>query len=211
MFLFLIVKTMTINQIRNKLEQLKGQKIQVERSFQEVKKEIVNKTRSLHRHEKAREIIRDVGLKTQQQLQFYISDITTLALNAVFDNPYELKVAFVQRRNKTECDLTFVRDEMEIDPIEASGVGAIDVASFALRIASWSMMRPRSRNVIILDEPFRYLSENFQEQASLMVKELSKKLGLQFIIVTHEQVLAEHADRVFEVSIKKRISNVKQV
>ena len=202
---------MTINQIRNKLEQLKGQKIQVERSFQEVKKEIVNKTRSLHRHEKAREIIRDVGLKTQQQLQFYISDITTLALNAVFDDPYELKVSFVQRRNKTECDLTFVRGELEIDPIEASGVGAIDVASFALRIASWSMMRPRSRNVIILDEPFRYLSENYQEQASLMVKELSKKLGLQFIIVTHEQVLAEHADRVFEVSIKKRISNVKQV
>lgn len=211
MFLFLIVKTMTINQIRNKLEQLKGQKIQVERSFQEVKKEIVNKTRSLHRHEKAREIIRDVGLKTQQQLQFYISDITTLALNAVFDDPYELKVSFVQRRNKTECDLSFVRGELEIDPIEASGVGAIDVASFALRIASWSMMRPRSRNVIILDEPFRYLSENYQEQASLMVKELSKKLGLQFIIVTHEQVLAEHADRVFEVSIKKRISNVKQV
>ena len=202
---------MTINQIRNKLEQLKGQKIQVERSFQEVKKEIVNKTRSLHRHEKAREIIRDVGLKTQQQLQFYISDITTLALNAVFDDPYELKVSFVQRRNKTECDLTFVRGELEIDPIEACGVGAIDVASFALRIASWSMMRPRSRNVIILDEPFRYLSENYQEQASLMVKELSKKLGLQFIIVTHEQVLAEHADRVFEVSIKKRISNVKQV
>lgn len=211
MFLFLIVKTMTINQIRNKLEQLKGQKIQVERSFQEVKKEIVNKTRSLHRHEKAREIIRDVGLKTQQQLQFYISDITTLALNAVFDDPYELKVSFVQRRNKTECDLSFVRGELEIDPIEASGVGAIDVASFALRIASWSMMRPRSRNVIILDEPFRYLSENYQEQASLMVKELSKKLGLQFIIVTHEQVLAEHADRVFEVSIKKRISNVKQL
>ena len=202
---------MTINQIRNKLEQLKGQKIQVERSFQEVKKEIVNKTRSLHRHEKAREIIRDVGLKTQQQLQFYISDITTLALNAVFDDPYELKVSFVQRRNKTECDLTFVRGELEIDPIEACGVGAIDVASFALRIASWSMMRPRSRNVIILDEPFRYLSENYQEQASLMVKELSKKLGLQFIIVTHEQVLTEHADRVFEVSIKKRISNVKQV
>ena len=52
---------MTINQIRNKLEQLKGQKIQVERSFQEVKKEIVNKTRSLHRHEKAREIIRNVS------------------------------------------------------------------------------------------------------------------------------------------------------
>lgn len=200
---------MTIQQLRNKLEQQKGKQQQVESSLLTIKETLHDDKRKLYRHEQAREVIREVGLKTQQQLQFYISDITSLALNAVFDNPYELKVSFVQRRNKTECDLTFTRDELEIDPMEASGVGAIDVASFALRIASWSMMRPRSRNVIILDEPFRYLSENYQEQASLMVKELSKKLGLQFIIVTHEQVLTEHADKVFEVGIRKGISNVK--
>ena len=194
---------MTIQQLRSKLDQQKGQKLQIEKSLETAKIDFRNNQRSLHRHEKAREIVREVGLKTQQQLQFHISDITSSALEAVFVDPYELQVEFVQRRNKTECDLSFVRGNLEIDPIEASGVGAIDVASFALRIASWSMMRPRTRNVIILDEPFRYLSENYQEQASLMLKELSQKLGLQFIIVTHEQVLTEHADKIFEVSIKK--------
>jgi len=149
-----------------------------------------------------------VGLKTQQQLQFHISDITSLALEAVFPDPYELKVEFVQRRNKTECDLLFVRDDMEIDPIEASGVGAIDVAAFALRIASWSMMRPHSRNVIILDEPFRFLSTNYQEQASNMIKEISDKLGLQFIIITHEENLTPSADRIFQVKKRGKVSKV---
>ena len=92
---------------------------------------------------------------------------------------------------------------MEIDPIEASGVGAIDVASFALRIASWTMAIPKTRNVIILDEPMKHLSTEYQEKASAMIKELSQKLGLQFIIITHEEVLTSSADKIFEVSIRK--------
>lgn len=189
--------------LRNKLERQKGQKAQVEKSLLNLKNETRDLKRSLLRHEQAREVIREVGLITQSQLSFHISDLVSLALSAVFLNPYELKVDFVQRRNKTECDLLFVRDEMEIDPQSSSGVGAIDVASFALRIASWTMARPRSRNVIILDEPMRFLSTNYQEKASAMIKELSQKLGLQFIIITHEEVLTSSADKIFEVSIRK--------
>lgn len=106
--------------------------------------------------------------------------------------------------------MLFVRDTLEIDPLTASGVGAIDVAAFALRIASWSMARPRTHPVIILDEPFRYLSENYQERASNMLKELSDKLGIQFIIITHEQTLTTSADRIFEIGKKRNKSYVKQ-
>lgn len=198
----------SISQLRTKLEQQKGQRTQIQKNLNELKVEVRNLGRSLRQHEKAREIVREVGIKTQQQLQYHISDITSLALEAVFDNPYQLKVEFVQRRNKTECDLKFVRDEMEIDPIEASGVGAIDVASFALRIASWSMMQPRSRSTIILDEPFKHLSLNLRNRASSMIKEISDKLGIQFIIVSHDPELADFADKIFEVSIKNGISKI---
>lgn len=167
--------------------------------------------RALRRHEQAREIIREVGLKTQEQLQYHIGDITSLALEAVFNDPYSLTVEFVQRRNKTECDLYFVRENEKVDPLSASGGGAVDVASFALRIASWSMTKPRTRSTIILDEPLRFLSADMQEKASQMIKELSEKLGLQFIIVTHEPILANYADRVFEVSIKKGKSKVEVI
>ena len=194
---------MTIQLLRNRLEQQKGQKFQIEQSLTKLQEQLRDKKRSLIRHEKAREIVRAVGMATQKQLQFHISDITSLALEAVFPDPYSLEVEFVQRRNKTECDLFFVRNGMKVDPLTASGVGAVDVATFALRIASWSMAMPRSRNTIILDEPFRYLSEDYQEKASMMLKEISEKLDIQFIIVTHEQVLAEHADKIFQVSIKK--------
>ena len=201
---------MTIQILRNKLEQQKGQRQQVEKSLSDLQVQLKEKGRSLRQHEQAKEIIRTVGQKTQEQIQFHIEDIVSMALDAVLVNPYKFAVEFVQRRNKTECDLYFVRDGNKIDPITASGVGAVDVASFALRIASWSMMVPHTRNTIILDEPFRYLSENYQEQASLMLKELSQKLGLQFIIVTHEQVLTEYADKTFTVQIKKGVSKLSE-
>jgi hypothetical protein len=194
---------MTIQQLRNKLEQRKGQKIQLEKNLSTVRKEIRDTISDLHRHEEAREIIRIVGLETQKTLQFHISDITSLALEAVFPNPYELSVEFVQRRNKTECDLLFERDGMKVEPLEAAGVGAVDVASFALRIASWSMRQPRTRNVIVLDEPFKFLSVDLQERASDMLKTIAQKLGVQFIIVTHEQVLAASANKTFETKIRK--------
>lgn len=197
-----------IQTYRNLLERQKGQKIQIEQSITTLNQELRDANRDLRRHEQAREIIREVGIKTQQQLSFHISDITSLALEAVFNEPYELKVEFVQRRNKTECDLYFERNGERIDPLTASGGGAVDVAAFALRIASWSMLRPHTRNVIILDEPLRFLSVDLQERASTMIKEISEKLGIQFILVTHENTLASYADKVFEVSIKKGKSKV---
>jgi len=193
---------------RNRLEQQKGQREILENTIFQGKIDLKDKQKELRKHEQALEILKTVGLSTQQQLQYHISDITSLALEAVFKNAYELRLEFVERRNKTECDIYFVREETKIDPISESGGGAIDVASFALRIASWRMNHPKNRNVIILDEPMRFLSSDLQEKASQMIKEISDKLGIQFIIITHEPELCIYADKTFNVSIKKGISKV---
>jgi DNA repair exonuclease SbcCD ATPase subunit len=202
---------MTINSLRTALERKKGRLSQIEHTIAETKTNLTEAKRSLHRHEQAREIIREVGLATQQQLQFHITDITSLALEAVFDDPYALVTEFIDRRNKTECDLYFERDGDLVDPLTASGGGAVDVAAFALRVASWSMQNPKSNNVLILDEPFRYLSVNLLSKASEMLKQISKELDLQIIMVTHSPELVEAADTVFEVTLKNKVSSVRLV
>lgn len=204
----------TIQQYRNLLEQQKGQKMQIEKSMASLELELREKKRSLYQHEQAQEIIYEVGLATQKQLQFHISNITSLALESVFDDPYELQIEFIQRHSKTECDVFFIRDGNKMKPLESSGYGACDVASFALRIASWSMQRPRSDSLIIADEPFKHLKgEDANLRVLDMINEMSKKLGLQIIMVSDERVDREHiyekADRVFEVSKHKGISQVK--
>ena len=150
---------MILRDIRYKVEQYKGRRAQVLHDLEDAQEKVKQYKRSIRQHEQAKTILREVGLKTQQQLQYHISGIVSLALDAVLqDDPYEFKVEFIQRRNKTECDLYFERDGNRVDPLMAAGGGAVDVASFALRIASWSMQRPRTRAVIVMDEPFRFLS-----------------------------------------------------
>lgn len=198
-----------IQDMRNRLEREKGRKAQVEKDLATTTATIKEKQRDLRRHEQARELIKEASLRTQRQLQYHISDITSLALGAVFPDPYELEAEFVERRNKTECDLFFTRDGERSDPISAAGGGAVDVASFALRVASWSMRRPRSRNVLVLDEPFKHLSTELLPKASEMIKELAEKLELQIIMVTHSEELVEAADKVFQTAIKKGITEVR--
>jgi DNA repair exonuclease SbcCD ATPase subunit len=189
----------TIQQYRQKVEQLKGKRTHIEERMSTLLQEKKQQSKKLHVYEQAKEVIREVGMRTQEKLQYHISDITSLALEAVFPDPYKLEVEFVQRRNKTECDIYFSRGDSRVDPLTASGGGAVDVAAFALRIASWSLQKPHTIPTIILDEPMRFVSEDLQEQASMMLKEISEKLGIQFIIVTHEQTIAAYSDKVFTV------------
>jgi len=205
---------MDVKNLRNSLERLKGQKNQIQKNISSLKIEIKEKKRDLHKHEQAREIIREVGLKTQEQLSVHISDITSLALESVFPEPYSLEVDFVQRRNKTECDLSFNRDGNIVNPKTASGVGAVDVAAFALRVASWTMQVPHTSPIILLDEPFKHLKGVEPNKRVLeMIKEISKRIGMQIITVSDERIpredIIETADKVFEISIKNKISKVK--
>jgi len=199
---------MTISNLRTVYDQKRGRQSQVADNLKAAKTKLIELKRDLHRHEQAREIVREVGLATQKQLQYHISDITSLALEAVFPDPYALVAEFVERRNKTECDLYFQRDADFVDPLSASGGGAVDVAAFALRVASWAMQNPKSNNVLLLDEPFRYLSVNLLSKASAMLQQISQKLDLQIIMVTHSPELVEMANAVFEVSLKNKESIV---
>jgi hypothetical protein len=200
---------MKTNELRNIIEQRKGRYYAIQASALSLKEEIQQKKRKNRNLEQALEIVRIVGLETQQQLELHISDIASMALESVFDKPYRLILSFEKRRNKTECDILFERDGEQFDPMMESGGGTADIASFALRIASWSMSILKLNNVIILDEPFRFINGRAaQEKASEMVKKISDKLGIQFIIITNKDEFTAHADKIFENKKLRKISKV---
>jgi len=137
----------------------------------------------------------------------------SLCMASVFPDPYNLKLTFEMKRNQSEAVIKFQKDKSEslIDPEHACGGGPVDVAAFGFRISLMTLMKQKTRPVLILDEPFRFVSRGLQDKASQLLQEVSGRLGIQMIIVTHEEALIEEADQVFEVSLKNRISRVKEV
>ena len=160
--------------------------------------------------QKARVIIAEVGNFTQTYLKSYIEEMVTNALQAVFEEDYQFVIDFEIKRNRAEAKISLKLRGEETDPKDSCGGGILDVASFALRVILWSIENPKSSNVIILDEPMKFLHGKI-ENAMKMIKDLSKKLNIQFIIVSQMEEFAENADKVFLVTHNNKHSEVKEV
>jgi DNA repair exonuclease SbcCD ATPase subunit len=158
--------------------------------------------------ERAQVFLQQVAKETQEQLSFRISDIVQSAIDSCSDGGYNFSVRFEIKRGKTEARLVIEKDGAEMDPMESLGGGIVDIESFALRIAAWSISK--RANVMILDEPFKFMSRELQPKAGKILSSLSHRLGLQIIMVTHNRNMVDIADRVFEVSMKDGVSIVKQ-
>lgn len=138
----------------------------------------------------AQKITQVVAETIQQEAHNQIAGVVSQCLSSVFDDPYEFKINFERARGKTEANLVFIRDGEEINPIDSSGGGVIDVAAFALRISCLMLTRPQRRRVVVLDEPFRFVSQEYRPRVRTMLIELSKDLNIQFIMITHIKELA---------------------
>lgn len=161
--------------------------------------------------EQAQLIIQNAAQMTQQQLEYHVSELVTLAMESVFENPYSLKLVFDTKRGKTEADIFF--EDLagnQIKPLEASGGGAVDIASFALQVSLWSLANPKTSPVFILDEPLKWLKGNgMPEKGASLIKEVSDRLGIQIIMVSHAEELIESSDHVIPIIKKNGISKLK--
>jgi energy-coupling factor transporter ATP-binding protein EcfA2 len=141
--------------------------------------------RSERDHESALLISQKVAQQTQEELEFQVSALVTNALESIFPDPYEFRVEFEIKRGKTEARMFFLRDNKEIDPITASGGGVVEVAAFALRLSAYLISADRPPAVMIMDEPFRFVSASYQQGVVDLLEEMSDKLGIQLILITH--------------------------
>lgn len=155
---------------------------------------------------KAREVVIHVANETLAQLSKSVEDLVTQALDTLSENPYTFKMDFVTRRNQTECDLWFCRNGKYIPPMKASGGGAVDVSSFALRCTFLTLAGKRP--ILFLDEPFKFLSVDKQEYGSSMLQSISEQLGVQIIMVSHLPRIIQSVDRVIKVSLKNDVSSI---
>lgn len=189
--------------MRKKIQQLESLLSSMERDMKRLQTRKASLETELERakaDKKEWELLRELIIETANRVQLdvaeRISSIVSLALSSTgFD--YEFRVNFVQRRGTTEADLLFVKNGEELDPMSCSGGGALDIASFALRIALWSLNK--TSNVFILDEPFKFLSLDLQENAGNMLHALAEKFGLQIIMVSHNERIIAGADNLITV------------
>ncbi len=167
--------------------------------------------RVLRRLGRAREIVSEVLMATQETVSAFIEEVVSLALSTVYGNEYSFEFEHGVKRNQSETTPWIVKGGDRFSPREEVGGGVLDVCSLALRLAVWALKRPRSASVFVLDEPGRFLSRDKQGAFGRMLREVSKLLGVQILMVSHSTDIIEHADRAYEIVQMNGISEVREI
>lgn len=204
---------MNLQSIRQTFNEKTGEQKKIKRDLESdlTKKNKIERDISVS--EKALQLITAVAQLTQQELRFRIEEPVSLALNAVYpENPYKFVADFqITNSGPIQCHLGFERGGFVIKPMESSGGGPISVASFALKIGALTLEKPSPRKVLIMDEDFKFVSRNKLPLVGDLLNEMTNKLGIQIILITHIPELVECANRVISVGIKKGESYIKNV
>jgi len=130
-------------------------------------------------------VLQEVAAGLQQHAHQRISRLVSECLRTVFDEPYTFRIEFTATRGRTHAHLLFERDGATVDPLSASGGGVVDVAAFALRLSALMLTQPPARKLLVLDEPFRFVSADYRPRCRVMLESLASELDVQIIMVTH--------------------------
>ncbi len=197
---------MTLTEYRTALDKKKGGRAIVLQDIATAQDKINYLQAEVEHTRRAQEIIQAVAETTQKQLEYRISELVSLSMEYVFDDPYTVALNFRPSAGKTVCGLRFKRGGHEASPMDQSGYGAVNIAGFGLRIGCMSLSDPRPRPVLLLDEPFPNLKgAEANARAIQMVKRVSDNLALQVLMVSDERAplseIEHGADKVFHVTI----------
>lgn len=152
------------------------------------KRDLRDARATLETAQEAQTIIQQVAQQVQQQAHAKIAHVVTTCLESVFPDPYEFRIRFDRKRGRTEAQLLLYRDGLLLeDPLDESSGGVLDVAAFALRLACLVLSKPPRRRLLVLDEPFKHLSRENRPRVRGMLETLSKEMGVQIILVTHDE------------------------
>jgi DNA repair exonuclease SbcCD ATPase subunit len=189
---------MLISKWRKKADRLLSEHTIARGQVRDEKLELERARNHLEHAVQAQQIVQGVAQAVQKEAHSRVAKIVTKCLHAIFDDPYDFRIIFEQKRGKTEARLVFIKDGHEVTPGKGSGGGPLDVASFALRLACLVLSRPAPRRLLVLDESFKMVSRNYSKRVGSMLTQLSKELDVQFVLVTHNEEL--QIGKVIEVS-----------
>lgn len=195
-------------QRRGQWEQLKQEKESLERERQEV-------AAAAERIDEARLLLQEVAAYAREQGRAQVEALVTQALQFVFGEHLEFKVALQEKRDRTEAVLLVASEypggRVVQEPEASRGGGVVDVVSLALRIALLEASDPPLAGSFVLDEPAKHVSAEYSPNVAQFLKGVSQSFGRQIIMVTHDQYLAEVGDASFLVAMRDGASHVTQV
>jgi len=204
----------TFNDINIKLGNLNGQHIAISNTIENAELTIIELKEQKERESKAVELLNLVQRVTREKTKQQFEKLVTYAMQYVFEEDgFEFALEFDRRGSLGTLDFNIKTPELQekADIIDTDSGGVISIVSFALRLVLLETFLPKNEGFLLLDEPFTGLSgeeeedEIYDQKAGQFLKEISQKFNRQIIMVTHNSIYKNCADKAIQLKkVKKK-------
>jgi len=191
-----------INKRQNRISEKRGEKNIRETEIKEKKNRCKVVTLLIELWEKVVGLLQKLADSSRLQVKGRIEFLVTEAIRSVLrDNYLDFRVNFEVKRNNNECDFVIWDsfNNKELDILNSFGGGLVDAISVALRLILSELYKSKVSGPIILDEVGKFISDDLQEFFGLFLKELSRRLGRQIIMISHKERILESADKIIRI------------
>ena len=151
---------------------------------------------------KASSLLQSVSEKTRDLSVNKIESIITSALQEIMDNVHlQFVISFENKRNAVAVEFK-IRDTQlgtDLDIVHSEAGGIKNVVSTILRLIIIDLHHPKIEGPIVLDEVGANISVEYQERFGKFLKDYSKMMGRQIILVSHHDKVKEHADKLIRL------------
>lgn len=164
--------------------------------------------------EQTKHVITNEKNEIQKTLKSNIDSLVTIAMNIVYEGR-DLQFAMIFDKSASgtsQYKPVLIENNEEFSPKDEQCGGALDVCSYALRIILKSFEKPKGRDFMLYDEPFKFLGGGILgERAIDMAKQINTAQNIQSLMISHDEISISRADVIYHVEHDGKRSKVTRI
>jgi DNA repair exonuclease SbcCD ATPase subunit len=191
---------------RRALDALAGEARAVLTRGKDLQAEVAELSNTIEDLERVSGLLNSLGEERQLKAQTVIEELVTRGLQTIFDDSLSFHIVQSVRARTAVVDFvvrTSLADGVTVDTpvMEARGGGLAATIGFLLRVVVMLLRKdPESENLLVLDETFAHVSEDYLAGVGQFLREIVDKSNIQIILVTHQKEFLEYSDKVYKFS-----------
>jgi len=188
---------LNIKELQRKTDRIDGFYQSLKQQEQGLKKTVDSLKKDIDRDIKSSTVLKhllDIMVKDEVER---MAGLITYGLKTIFeDQDLTFVPAITKKSGKIHIELKTNNGGIE-GGYRAFGGSVAVIESFLLRVLC--ILKKRYSRLMILDETFAAVGEEYIANTGKLVSELSKKIGLDVLLVTHQKEFQHNADHVYKV------------
>lgn len=191
-----------------------GAKKSIEDSIKNKQEEIQETEETIMINKQINLLLQEVALKARDGVKVEIEKAVTAALQFVSGKDYQFSIKISELRGKPSAEF-YILEEIngeisEQKPEDACGGGFVDIVSASLRYIYMDLFsNPKIQGGLMIDEPGKMVDLDSSIAFGEFIKDMGSSFGRQTIMITHNETLANIADKKFQVQKNNSVTTVK--